>query len=164
MNDSECPGGFCHDADCRLDPDDHSSIQEGVCASGPVEGWCSTTSYRPCTSDASCTLAACPYCAPGETCISKKRPCFLNGGIVRQGTPRTPEGASAGIYCIQGDKEAVNLAAGFPVRPRSRSPSYSSSCPSRRLLKKGHLRRCSVARLCGVAPLRLRARSVAPSI
>ncbi len=33
----------------------------------------------------------------------------------------------------------------------------------RRLLKKGHLRRCSLSHLCGVAPLRLRVRSVAPS-
>ena len=33
----------------------------------------------------------------------------------------------------------------------------------RRLLKKGHLRRCSVVRLCGIAPLCLRARFLAPS-
>ena len=33
-----------------------------------------------------------------------------------------------------------------------------------RLLKKGHLRRCSVVRLCGIAPLCLRALSLAPRI
>jgi hypothetical protein len=38
----------------------------------------------------------------------------VNSGIVRQGTPRTPQGASVGVYCIQGDNDAVNTVAGFP--------------------------------------------------
>jgi hypothetical protein len=114
VGDSECPGGFCHAADCRLDPNDHDSAQEGICTTGPAEGWCSTTTYRPCTTDAQCSLTGCPYCVPGETCVSTKRACFLNDGIMRQGTPRTPEGVSVGIYCIDGDKDAVNSVAGFP--------------------------------------------------
>ncbi len=111
---SECPGGFCHVGDCRADPGDPDSTQEGVCTSGPSQGWCSITTYRPCTSAAECTQAACSYCSPGESCISENRACFVNGGITREGLPRTPEGRSVGIYCIEGDKEAVNIVAGFP--------------------------------------------------
>jgi hypothetical protein len=38
----------------------------------------------------------------------------VNSGIIRQGTPRTPEGVSVGVYCITGDNGAVNSVAGFP--------------------------------------------------
>ncbi len=112
--DSECPGGFCHAADCRVDPDDHDSFQEGICTTGPVASWCSVTDYRPCSTDAQCEPPSCPFCVAGETCLARKQACFVNGGIERQGRPRTPEGVSVGIYCIAGDKEAVNSVAGFP--------------------------------------------------
>src|SRR6476620_10477287 len=46
----------------------------------------------------------------------------------------------------------TNMPAPPPAVERSRS------------LKKADLRRCSVAHLCGVAPLHLRVRSLAPSI
>lgn len=114
ITDSDCPGGFCHAADCRLDPTDTDSVQEGICTTGPADSHCSITSYRPCTSDASCTAPDCPYCEVGETCVTKNRACFLNSGIVRQGTPRTPEGMSVGVYCVMGDNGAVNSVAGFP--------------------------------------------------
>jgi hypothetical protein len=112
--DSECPGGFCHAGDCRVDPNDHDSIQEGICTTGPAESWCSITDYVPCSTAAQCQPPACPYCQTGEACVSKRRACFVNSGIVRQGSPRTPEGVSVGIYCIDGDKDAVNTVAGFP--------------------------------------------------
>lgn len=114
LTDSDCPGGFCHTADCRVDPSDTDSAQEGICTAGPADSTCSITTYLPCASDASCNPPQCPFCQPGETCVTKNRACFVNSGIVRQGTPRTPEGTSVGVYCVAGDVAAVNSVAGFP--------------------------------------------------
>jgi hypothetical protein len=113
-SDSDCPGGFCHNADCRVDPSDTGSVQEGICTTGPIEKYCSLTKYRPCAQDADCGPPSCPYCASGETCVSRRRACFPNGGIIRVGAPHTPEGVSVGVYCIEGDNAAVNTVAGFP--------------------------------------------------
>lgn len=129
VNDSECPSGFCHAADCRVDGDDHDSAQEGICTSGPGQGWCSTTTYRPCGVNSQCEPPACPYCSAGETCIPRKRACFVNSGIVRQGTPRTPEGTSVGIYCIEGDNDAVNTVAGFPGPAAFTQPELQLTVP-----------------------------------
>ena len=114
VTDSDCPGGFCHPGDCRLDPTDTDSVQEGICTAGPPDSHCSLTTYRPCANDASCNPPNCLYCEAGETCVTRNRACFINSGIVRQGTPRTPEGTSVGVYCIAGDNAAVNSVAGFP--------------------------------------------------
>jgi hypothetical protein len=114
VTDSDCPGGFCHAADCRLDPTDPDSAQEGICTAGPPDSHCSITTYRPCAGDASCNPPQCPYCETGETCVTRNRACFVNSGIFREGTPRTPEGTSVGVYCIAGDNAAVNSVAGFP--------------------------------------------------
>jgi hypothetical protein len=72
------------------------------------------TTYRSCTGNSDCSQAVCPYCEPGETCVTHKRACFVPSGIVRQGAPRTPEGASASVYCIPGNNPSVNGVAGFP--------------------------------------------------
>ncbi len=129
VSDSECPGGFCHKADCRLDATDSGSVQEGICTTGPAESWCSTTTYRPCSTSVDCTPPVCPYCAADETCIARNRACFLNGGILRQGAPRTPEGVSVGIYCITGDNAAVNIVAGFPGPAAFTQPERQLSVP-----------------------------------
>lgn len=128
-DDSECPGGFCHPADCRVDAGDDGSAQEGICTVGPVDAWCSATTYRPCLNDAECAPPNCPFCQAGETCISRRRACFVNGGIVRQGAPRTPEGVSVGIYCIAGDNAAVNTVAGFPGPAAFTQPELEVSVP-----------------------------------
>lgn len=127
--DSECPGGFCHAADCRVDPGDDGSVQEGICTVGPVDAWCSTTSYRPCGTDAECRPPSCPFCQPDETCISRRRACFVNSGIVRAGVPRTPEGVSVGIYCITGDNAATNSVAGFPGPAAFTQPELQITVP-----------------------------------
>jgi len=60
---------------------------------------------------------------------------------------------------------AGGLPTGSELRDRNRRRGTRvARREAGRLLKKGHLRRCSLLRLCGVAPLRLRAQSVAPSI
>jgi hypothetical protein len=55
---------------------------------------------------------------PAQTCEFRNRACFINSGITRIGTPRTPnpsgEGESAGIYCIPANLAAFNTTAGFP--------------------------------------------------
>ena len=35
--DSDCPGGFCHHGDCRPDPADTDSVQEGHCTRDPAQ-------------------------------------------------------------------------------------------------------------------------------
>lgn len=127
--DSDCPGGFCHPADCRVDPSDPGSVQEGICTTGPAESFCSVTTYRPCALDVNCSPQACPYCEEGETCVTRKRACFVNSGIIRQGSPRTPEGVSVGIYCIQGDNAAVNSVAGFPGPAAFTQPELQVKVP-----------------------------------
>jgi hypothetical protein len=122
--DTECPGGFCHPADCRLDPSDLTSNQEGICTSGPSTSFCSHTTYKTCGEgfpDQQCRPPLCPFCQPDETCkIPTLRACFINSGIIRIGTPRTLnllgdlEGESAGLYCIPSNSSAFNAAAGFP--------------------------------------------------
>ncbi|MCC6765054.1 MAG: hypothetical protein IT293_10355 [Deltaproteobacteria bacterium] len=127
--DSECPGGFCHLADCRVDPGDDGSAQEGFCPAGPDDAWCSITTYQPCSSASDCAPPTCPYCRPDETCIAKKRACFVNSGIVRQGAPHTPEGVSVGIYCIAGDNAATNTVAGFPGPAAFTQPELQLTVP-----------------------------------
>ena len=113
--DSECPGGFCHAGDCRADPTDMTSNQEGHCTGGPVDGACSITSSHSCNQDADCQPGPnCVFCQSGETCVHTKRACFVNSGIIRIGSPRLPEGHSAAVYCVPGDATAINTSAGFP--------------------------------------------------
>jgi hypothetical protein len=127
--DSECPDGFCHAGDCRVNPADTDSVQEGVCTNGPADRRCSVTTFRSCLSDAECGQAACPYCEAGETCVTHPRQCFVNAGIVRQGAPRTPEGASASVYCITGNNPAVNTVAGFPGPAAFTQPELQLTVP-----------------------------------
>ncbi len=128
-NDSECPAGFCHAGDCRLDPTDLDSVQEGVCTNGPADRHCSVTSFRACLSSTDCSLASCRYCEVGETCVTAKRACFMNGGIVREGAPRTPEGATAAVYCIAGNNAAVNAVASFPGPAAFTQPELQLTVP-----------------------------------
>ena len=113
--DADCTGGFCHPADCRLDPMDTDSNQEGICTSGPTEEFCSLTTYRTCDDNSDCQPSFdCPFCQPGETCVPKKRGCFVNSGLVRTGTPGSPERETAGVYCVPSNDPGINISAGFP--------------------------------------------------
>jgi hypothetical protein len=129
VTDSECPAGFCHRGDCRLNPGDTGSIQEGECTNGPADRRCSATTFRSCLSDAECAQSVCPFCEPGETCVTHPRQCFVNSGIVRQGTPHTPEGASAAVYCIAGNNSSVNTVAGFPGPAAFTQPERQLTVP-----------------------------------
>jgi hypothetical protein len=78
--DSDCAGGgFCHPGDCRLNPEDTDSAQEGRCS------------------------------------VPAGRECFVNSGIMRQGSAGIPQRTTAGVYCVPPtDSAAVNITFGLP--------------------------------------------------
>jgi hypothetical protein len=120
--DADCtPPGFCNPGDCRVNPGDTGSAQEGLCTVGPFDKSCSTHSFKTCSDDSGCQGAACPYCDPGETCIAPQRQCFVPPTIQRAGTtvgyvPITnQEHATAAIFCISASgSPAVDSVAGLP--------------------------------------------------
>ena len=120
--DAHCPTGFCHPADCRVDPSDTDSVQEGRCTTGPIDGQCSVTTSRPCSlgSDSDCRPpsegGSCSFCDSGETCQPKRRECFVNSGIVRAGSAGAPDRVLAAIFCIPPtSSSAVNGTTGLPA-------------------------------------------------
>ena len=78
-SDSDCADGFCHPGDCRLNPEDTDSVQEGRCS------------------------------------VPAGRECFVNSGIMRQGSAGVPERTTAGVYCMPPTSGgAVNNTLGLP--------------------------------------------------
>ncbi len=118
VTDADCdpPNGFCHAADCRLNPPDTDSNQEGVCTqSATNDRACSFTTVRSCTQDSDCqTSASCPFCQANETCVNLPRQCFVNSGIIRIGSPGVTDRDTAAIYCVPGNGGAIDATAGFP--------------------------------------------------
>jgi hypothetical protein len=115
--DSNCPGGFCQEASCRVNPLDTDSAQEGFCPAGPYRQACSATVVKGCASNADCRRPACPACAPddSETCVATPAQCFVNEGIVRVGSPGTPDAVGAATFCIaQTGTSAIDNVAGLP--------------------------------------------------
>jgi len=99
------------------------SNQEGICSAGPTTAFCSVTSYVACglNGDLDCRPPSvggnCPWCGETETCITGLRQCFVNTGIIRIGTPRSPnpngDGVSAATYCVPQNGGAIDTSAGF---------------------------------------------------
>jgi hypothetical protein len=114
--DSECPGGFCHWSDCRLNPGDPTNPEDGICTTGPTLSTCSITTFRTCGVDNDCRTPACTFCDPGntETCETNFRQCFVNTGIVRTGVAGVPDGKAASTFCITPTVPAVDTVAGLP--------------------------------------------------
>ncbi len=115
-DDADCGApGFCHRGDCRPNPSDTDSVQEGLCSVGPSDGRCSVHSFIPCSDDTTCRAPQCPFCEPGETCVSVQRQCFVNPTIVRAGAPGIPDRTAAAVFCFAGtDSTAVNSIFGVP--------------------------------------------------
>jgi hypothetical protein len=118
-SDADCGApGFCHDGDCRLNPSDTDSAQEGVCTTGPADGRCSVHTFVSCDlldGDAACQSPLCPFCEAGETCEPIQRQCFVNPTILRQGIPGVPDRTSAAIFCVASSgAPAVDSVAGLP--------------------------------------------------
>ena len=117
--DAECdpPNGFCHAGDCRADPMDLESNQEGACTNQnvPHDMFCELTPAKGCTFDSDCQPSIlCPFCVSGDTCKFRKRACFVNSGIIRIGTPGTTNRTTVAVYCVPINNAAINTAAGFP--------------------------------------------------
>ena len=116
-----CPGGtcdtsgFCHQADCRVNPADTDSSQEGLCTVGPFNGSCSVSTYKGCQSDEECQGLNCTFCEPGETCVFALSECFVNSGIERTGTPGFPERVEVTTFCLGAtSSQAINNVTGLP--------------------------------------------------
>lgn len=114
--DADCdpPNGFCHPADCRLNPSDHTSNQEGVCTQHAPDRLCAISKWRACTIDSDCAPSlACPFCVAGDTCVNNPRQCFVNSGITRSGSPGVTDRDTAAIYCVPSNGGAIDVSAGF---------------------------------------------------
>jgi hypothetical protein len=123
---SECPSGGCgrpgratkpndcDDAACSPDASDPTSPNDGVCAAGPFDSFCSIETFRGCLTDNECNPPDCADCVPGQVCSGDFRECFLDP-IVRTGTPGTQRSVIASAFCIPPtSSSAVNAAAGLP--------------------------------------------------
>jgi hypothetical protein len=137
---SDCPGGFCHPADCRdaTSPPvcvggtnnakpcsvasdcpsgecgDFDSASEGFCTTGPIDSSCSAHTFRGCMNDADCRPPTCAYCDVDETCDAHIRQCFVNSGILRIGSATATERTTAAIFCIPGSGSAsIDITGGF---------------------------------------------------
>jgi hypothetical protein len=127
-DNSECASpGFCHPADCRLnpaDPDDGLTPTEGQCTVGPGNSHCSTNTFVSCTSNAQCQAPLCKFCELGETCVTELRECFTNPTYSRIGEPGLPDRTSAAVFCIAATSSAaVNNVAGLPGPGAIRNPT-----------------------------------------
>lgn len=124
---SQCPGGSCNrpgiptrrngcsEGPCVANPGDGPT--EAVCEVGPNDQACSIETYRGCTSDVDCAPPPggnCPTCAPGQSCTSIPRQCFLDP-IVRHGVANTQTPVVASTFCIPPTiSQSVNQVAGLP--------------------------------------------------
>jgi hypothetical protein len=130
---SECPGGGacgvpglktapnqCDDNTCTPNGADTDSIDEGVCAAGPIDQFCSPTqTFLACLSNTDCTF-------PGDTCSgSKPRECFTDNGVVGNSVQvggvadpvcgNTANPTLGALFCIKPVSAAsVNNATGLP--------------------------------------------------
>jgi hypothetical protein len=146
--DSQCPLGFCHRADCRLDesaivcmggPNNNSQctvdsecpsgscliLHEGLCSAGPLESICSFNHERSCNIDTDCQQPACPDCEtdPLETCVTTFLNCFENTGIIRTGMADPENPTTAAAECSTAAiSSAVNSTSGLPGPTTNRFP------------------------------------------
>ncbi len=125
---SECPSGSCgrpgqatapnqcDDTTCSPDSADPDP-NDGICNAGPFDTFCSTETFRGCSSDTDCTPPPggnCGTCKPNQTCTGAFRNCFLDP-IVRTGAPGTQNATLAATFCIAPTtSSSVNTVAGLP--------------------------------------------------
>jgi hypothetical protein len=124
--DAECPGGSCEPQCFCAD-----SARPNECGPACVGG---TTDGTPCAVDLDCPGGFChaadcradPFdgdsAQEGHCTTDPTRQCFVNGGIVRQGTPGVPTRVSAAVGCIPSSSEIgwPGLAAPYALtRPES---------------------------------------------
>ncbi len=149
MGPSGCPGGACNRPGAATRPnqcnDDVCSPDggnEGTCAGGPFEQFCSPVeTYRGCINNFDCTF-------PGDTCsFGKFRDCFtdngaIGGSISATGVDDPPvnneaDPTLASLFCLgPTTAPAVNVVAGFPGPGRLELPEHTTdngdatNCPT----------------------------------
>src|SRR5207237_9395062 len=68
----------CDDAVCTPNtPPDDGSVNEGVCATGPFDPYCTIETFRSCVSDTDCPAA-------GDRCGGSLRECYTDNGVIGQ--------------------------------------------------------------------------------
>ncbi len=68
---------------CLFNAADTDSVDEGTCADGPVDHFCSADDYLGCAIDADCNpppAGTCPDCVDGQTCLPRPRQCYTDNG------------------------------------------------------------------------------------
>jgi hypothetical protein len=107
-------------------PPDNDSVNEGVCAAGPIDQFCNLESFRPCAVDSDCPTA-------GDTCsVFKNRECFTDNGIVGASvsvagaaSPTAP--AFGALFCNPPSTSGiVNAQAGIPSLGRWTIPGSAT--------------------------------------
>jgi hypothetical protein len=141
MSDADCPGGTCGNAlqaptrpngctngVCSPNtPPDDDSIDEGVCAGGPNEGFCAIERYRPCIANVECTT-------PGDSCVAVARECYTDNGVVGAvvevgGMTEPPVSGVAGVelgglFCVPPNgNSAISAGGGYPGLGRITVPA-----------------------------------------
>jgi len=115
---------------CMLIP---GTDNEGECADAPVDQVCSIQQFVGCTSDDHCKPPACAECVPGQFCMTRYRPCFMDQGVIGNTVTVTgsPDPVCSGLskptvgtfFCVAPTgSTAVNAAGGLPALGRVRIP------------------------------------------
>jgi len=106
---------------------DLDSSNEGVCASGPAEQFCSIETFRGCSTNADCTHA-------GDSCgVAKFRECFTTSGtpgdqVSAGGVASSTNPTLAGLFCRgPGVASAENTAFGYPGLVRMTIPGTATT-------------------------------------
>lgn len=102
-SDVDCPTGFCHLGDCRVNPTDTDSNQEGICTVGPSEGACSKTIIKGCSSAAECAPPTCAFCKSGRVCSGG-----ANTGLACAANSDCPGSVCLIGECIGGANEGMD--------------------------------------------------------
>jgi hypothetical protein len=115
---------------------------EGFCAQGPGEAFCSIQTFHGCVTkdDCSPTGSCGADCLPDQECIFKQRPCFTDNGKIGStvkvsGNPDTVCGGIAKptvgtFFCVAPvSASAVNAAGGLPALGRVRIPGIVGLIP-----------------------------------
>ncbi|MCC6849397.1 MAG: hypothetical protein IT294_12930 [Deltaproteobacteria bacterium] len=150
---SMCPGGSCAMGACsrpgeatkpNVCVDDTSTVEsgcvlipgtdnEGECADAPIDQVCSIQQMVGCTTDNDCKAPACAECVPGQFCLTRKRPCFMDQGVIGNTVTvsGTPDPICGGVskptvgtfFCVAPTgSTAINAAGGLPALGRVRIP------------------------------------------
>jgi len=149
VTDAEC-GGTCgrpgeatkpHSCSTNCVAGGGGGGNDGMCQLSPSDQNCSIETFRSCTGDTQCQTAGCADCAPGQTCVTKRRECFRDNGAMggstsASGVENTPVNDTstptlASLFCIAPTgSAAVNNVAGLPGLGRLKLKGTARGLPA----------------------------------